>query len=702
MHDSSHRKQANPCIDNCYEILKVERERKAKIQNDFLAGSKKRELEISQFKKLRTTKLIEASDLEKRMEAVKKEIEDIEGTHILGLKETYVLSRMATMKDLVTGGTMATALLSGLVQEELESLLVHLCQIAGEISKSDKRDNGESNCLALRVAALDLGLTWNDQENYEGGTTEAFFHNATAAEIVQIVFENAAGDPKDLPPLRWKMPPLRNNGRRRLDEIHDDDMMHGDDMMHDDEYEMNDDSYTDGMDEELSSNIDEETDLLEQKEFINKIRTSLFSTTRAIFLKESQEIIGEIDNILANDESSDNNDEIGEEESSEGDKPQSENDEAKGTSESAKTTIDPSSYKILRNNLRQKRDIIETGFRWGASAKLLVETSSFPSRRKILERLVIGTIFYGQIGAVHLWQIFQAILPEYKVLSQEFNKEAETICASPWAGNCPPKRLYREPPEDSDSVIDISAYPPQFIFEAAAAFCDEESAKIGKRGGISCLTNGNDSDIEDVITSLASLPSSEDDSFFGYKVPTKRDGQIDPFQTMFDPISKLPVDTQGWRSLEDERDAKEKEYKTLQNTEKVLWKEIGGRDGSALGRDGEFHSIANKCFEIVSNKYTYELCISGNAHQKDGQSKTSLGKFDKFEYVEDDAINARVLKWTNGAKCWNGPNRSATVHITCGSDHKLLSANEPDTCRYVFEMESYLGCDESYKIKMGL
>lgn len=65
-------------------------------------------------------------------------------------------------------------------------------------------------------------------------------------------------------------------------------------------------------------------------------------------------------------------------------------------------------------------------------------------------------------------------------------------------------------------------------------------------------------------------------------------------------------------------------------------------------------------------------------------------------------ILQRVMKWENGAKCWNGPKRSATVYMTCGREHKIISANEPDTCRYVFEMETYLACDDAYKERMGL
>jgi len=68
--------------------------------------------------------------------------------------------------------------------------------------------------------------------------------------------------------------------------------------------------------------------------------------------------------------------------------------------------------------------------------------------------------------------------------------------------------------------------------------------------------------------------------------------------------------------------------------------------------------------------------------------------------IEEDG--SRVMKWENGAKCWNGPKRSATVYVTCGPETKLISADEPDTCCYVFEIESHIACDEAYKTKMGL
>jgi len=139
------------------------------------------------------------------------------------------------------------------------------------------------------------------------------------------------------------------------------------------------------------------------------------------------------------------------------------------------------------------------------------------------------------------------------------------------------------------------------------------------------------------------------------------------------------------------------------------WEDIGGKDGTRFGRDGEFWSIADDCFEMVAGKYTYEVCLFGKATQKEGKSKsgTGLGQWKGITYEDDgsgseQSDNIRVMKWENGAKCWNGPKRSATVYLKCGAAHKIISSDEPDTCRYVFEMESYLACDDAYKVRAGL
>ena len=72
-----------------------------------------------------------------------------------------------------------------------------------------------------------------------------------------------------------------------------------------------------------------------------------------------------------------------------------------------------------------------------------------------------------------------------------------------------------------------------------------------------------------------------------------------------------------------------------------------------------------------------------------------MGKWNGVEF--DEETGQRILKWTGGVKCWNGPQRSATAYVTCGAETKVLLADEPDTCRYVLQMESHIACDDTFK-----
>eukprot|EP00536_Pseudo-nitzschia_multiseries_P012445 jgi/Psemu1/326827/estExt_fgenesh1_pg.C_4770010 len=691
------------CADICDDVLRADRERLAKITSDYLDGSRKRDIDLANFAKLRDSKIAEGREIDKQLGACNADIALITGTKLVQLKRQYVFSRMAAMKDIAVSSPMAAELLGGLENTELEELIVHLCQVSGEIAKGDGTETSGNTCSALRVAALDLGLSWNDEEDFDNYETKMEGKVNMTRKMIETIFENAMdADSEDgspaLPSLRWKA--SSNNGRRRLDavmetedgednedihEMFDDDYMaayhdaHHDDRDHEHEHHRRNDNSDEQRDNESPPKGKEE-------EFMNEIQNSLFSKARAKFLTQSDAIIAEISKVLdapspqANDDETDAG---GKEEA------QSESESKKGD------------HFIVRNKLREKQDAIRRGLRWGASAKLLFAFSSLRKSNENLKRLAIGTIFYGQISAVQVWQILQSVMPEYKSLFGSESEsgsgdEEENTCASPWSNHCPPKRIVRKVSNDGDASSEME-YPPPFLLDAAKEFCDGEALMFFNAGG---ETPACSNDLHGLLASPVNVVD--------YDVPTRRNQEKDPFQSMFAPIISLPIDAEGWRSLEDEKKTKETEQRELQKSINDIWKAIGGVDGTDLGRDGEIHAIANDCFEIAAGKYTYEMCLFGRAQQKEGSNKsgTNLGDFKGIEYIDSkdspDATSTRVLKWEGGAKCWNGPQRSATVYMKCGIDHKIISADEPDTCRYVFEMETYLACDDDHKVRMGL
>jgi len=104
-----------------------------------------------------------------------------------------------------------------------------------------------------------------------------------------------------------------------------------------------------------------------------------------------------------------------------------------------------------------------------------------------------------------------------------------------------------------------------------------------------------------------------------------------------------------------------------------------------FGENNQFLKFYGQCFKKVIEKYTYEICPYGQAKQ----DHTSLGN---FHGLGDDR---KTFLFTNGAKCWNGPNRSITVTLKCGSKNELGKVAEPSVCEYVADFTTPVACEES-------
>ncbi|KVH90934.1 hypothetical protein Ccrd_007075 [Cynara cardunculus var. scolymus] len=84
------------------------------------------------------------------------------------------------------------------------------------------------------------------------------------------------------------------------------------------------------------------------------------------------------------------------------------------------------------------------------------------------------------------------------------------------------------------------------------------------------------------------------------------------------------------------------------------------QDQGYLGPEKEFYSLYGQCFESKQNKYVYKVCPFKEATQEEGYSRTLLGQWEKFEE------SYSVMLFSNGDKCWNGPDRSLKVKLQCG------------------------------------
>jgi protein kinase C substrate 80K-H len=299
-----------------------------------------------------------------------------------------------------------------------------------------------------------------------------------------------------------------------------------------------------------------------------------------------------------------------------------------------------------------------------------LDASNPPDLRGVLQSLLIGTLIHGNLSSLQFWELLANVVPELRTADEDPKTCKVHI-------TCPPTTIRR------DSI----AIPSIEILKAAEEACIGHLQQTQQ----SCVVE----DGEDA------LPGDIKNGYGGFYVLSGRD-ESDLFHTILSDLTL--VDSGKAKNERDELNARistfETELESLQSKIADMADLVdGGKDGSH-GPDGELYSIKNSCHSIDSGKYTYKLCLNDSATQSEGGSGgTNLGKWDGAS-VEDDGT--RVWKWTNGAKCWNGPKRSATVHVTCGIENQIISADEPETCRYVFEMESPIACDEAYRQKYGL
>jgi len=116
------------------------------------------------------------------------------------------------------------------------------------------------------------------------------------------------------------------------------------------------------------------------------------------------------------------------------------------------------------------------------------------------------------------------------------------------------------------------------------------------------------------------------------------------------------------------------------------------------GHQNAFYGLLGNCYHADTPEYTYELCPFDKVNQnsKRGGGSTNLGTWSDSDQTDEWKSHQRQMRYTNGLRCWGGPDRSAIVNVLCGSDNVLSNPQEPNKCEYHLNFHTPAACSEEH------
>ncbi|XP_050440527.1 glucosidase 2 subunit beta-like isoform X2 [Adelges cooleyi] len=161
-------------------------------------------------------------------------------------------------------------------------------------------------------------------------------------------------------------------------------------------------------------------------------------------------------------------------------------------------------------------------------------------------------------------------------------------------------------------------------------------------------------------------------------------------KSLYDEIKSI------FNEAENARKSFEEAGKRLRVIQKELYdiKEFLKKD---YGPDDEFAILYEKCFEFHDTQYIYKLCLFSHVTQQSKTDKSfiSLGTWKSWNNLP----KYNKMLYDKGEDCWNGPQRSTEVHLSCGLIPSFISVSEPNRCKYVMEFILPAACTRLQNIR---
>jgi len=257
--------------------------------------------------------------------------------------------------------------------------------------------------------------------------------------------------------------------------------------------------------------------------------------------------------------------------------------------------------------------------------------------------------------------------------------------------NFPYPEQYAAPPEaEGDDTENEEAFPYPKEYAAPGSGSDSGSA----------TATGSDSD------TVSDQPSDQGEAE-DFPYPKEYAAPPDAEDQASDPPEPLDSEPAEAESEPESQQQGEGETEPSESQELIdarvavseLEKELREWEDKSRDADKILNQVGNnialipmyeKCFDRKVRQYTYQVCLFGDAHQKEGSSSTRLGSFQR---ITQDG-NKLYLEYSGGQTCWNGPQRSIKVSVECGAENELGHVDEPSKCVYATTLKTPAVCEE--------
>ncbi|KAF9560069.1 hypothetical protein EC968_006371 [Mortierella alpina] len=122
-------------------------------------------------------------------------------------------------------------------------------------------------------------------------------------------------------------------------------------------------------------------------------------------------------------------------------------------------------------------------------------------------------------------------------------------------------------------------------------------------------------------------------------------------------------------------------YSRASETERKLQSEIQDLEQKLsmdYGKDETFAQLADKCFEYKDMDSAMIVEPLATLY------------YSKFSNWIGDNYDTQL--YTGGTKCWNGPERSVKVAMSCGVVNEIVAVSEPSKCEYLYKFRTPAAC----------